>query len=219
VRAVSPAPAVLRTAFAVVQLGGVAVGSVAAVSLAACSRDALSSPCPELAPGDLVLSEVRGPQSDSGDFGEWIELFNASGTPLGLTGLKVEVSKLDGSASASLLVRAADVVVGVDGYVVLGRFDQDAEPAHVDYGYRADLDAPLFSSGAIYLTACEVEVDRIIYRELTELGTLALDGAIDPPSAEANNDETAFCVDATLDDANPSAGARGTPGEPNPVCP
>jgi hypothetical protein len=128
------------------------------------------------------------------------------------------VRKLDGSGAARRAVRARETEIDAHGYGVLGRFAAGAEPAHVDYGYAADFDDELYASAGLDVLACDVLVDRVVYRGLTDFGTLALDGAIDPPSAAANDDETAFCVDDLLDEDQPSAGVRGTPGEPNRTC-
>lgn len=193
--------------------------SVAALA-PGCSREALEVPCPPVAVGELVITEVRGAQ-DGGDDeqGEWIEVFNATDWTVSLLGLRVEVQKLDGTGAGGFLVRSPDLEVPAGGYAVLGRFERDVEPDHVDYGYKGDLDDELAASGAIHLLACDAEIDRVVYRGLTDFGSLALDGAIDPPSAAANDSEAAFCVDQALDETNPSAGARGTPGDHNPTCP
>jgi hypothetical protein len=196
--------------------------AAALAAFPACSREPLASICPDVAPGDLVITEVRGPQQgpDAADLsGEWIELYNASGETLDLAGLRLELQKLDGTGALGFIVRRRGVEVEPGGYAVLGRFADGAEPSHVDYGYRGDLDSSLHGSGAIEVVACDVTVDRLIYRNLSDRGTLALDGAIDPPTAEANDDAGATCVDDAVDPAAPSAGARGTPGEENPACP
>jgi hypothetical protein len=206
VRAVSSPPAARLAGFA-----------IAAVLATGCSRDALTAECPALAPGELVVSELRGPQGNDDDaYGEWLEVFNASGAALDLAGLRVDVRKLDGSGDERFLVRDATELAD-GGYAVLGRFDQAARPEHVDYGYLADLDAGLYATAAIDLSSCGELIDRVVYHGLTDFGSLALDGGA-APDAATNDDEAAFCVDDRLDDADPSAGARGTPGGPNPPC-
>jgi hypothetical protein len=201
------------TSVAVPRAGLVAL----ALAATACGRDALDDGCPTVAAGDLAVTELRGPQDDAdGPNGQWIELYATRATSLG--GLQVDVTKLDGSDGGSFLVRA-DLDLAAGAYAVLGGFPAGEAPAHVDYAYGDDLGDDLFATAAITIAACGVEVDRIIYRDLTDFGTLALDGAIDPPSAAANDDETAFCVDDRLDDSNPTAGAGGTPGASNPPCP
>lgn len=199
-----------------VQRAGLATAALLAV---ACAREPLDAACPEAAPGDLVISELRGDQRvDDDPYGEWIELYNASDVAIDLAGLRLDVRKLDGSGGGTILVRRRDTFVAPGSYVVLGRVAEGAEPSHIDYGYADDFDDELFTSGAIDVSSCGELIDRVVYRSLTDFGTLALDGAIDPPSADANDDEAAFCVDDQLDDANPSAGVRGTPQAPNKAC-
>ena len=50
----------------------------AVVALACLPRDGVPAVCPQVAQGDLVVSELRGPQEGADSFGQWIEVFNAS---------------------------------------------------------------------------------------------------------------------------------------------
>lgn len=179
--------------------------------LAACERDPLDVACPEVAPEELVVTELRGEQDGEDVVGEWIELFNRSGQTIDLVGLKVRLSTLDGGRRDEFTVRTS-LEVPPDGYVTLGRFSAGEEPAHVDYGYASELDRALNTTGAVELFGCGgLEVDQMIYRDLPTLGTLALDGAVAPPDARANDSEDNFCIDA--------AGAgEGTPQMENPPC-
>jgi hypothetical protein len=208
VRAVSSSPAARRA--------GLAILATLAV---ACSREPLDAGCPELGPGELVVTEVRGPQRDDGDaFGQWIELYNGSGAALDLAGLRVSIRKLDGSGQGGFIVRAA-AEVAAGGFAVLGGFPAGAEPAYVDFGYLDELSSPLYATAAIDVSSCGQLIDRVIYHGLPDFGTYALDGALAPPDADANDDDAGFCVDDRLDDADPSAGPPGTPGATNPPCP
>ena len=124
-----------------------------------------------------------------------------------LLGLRVELTTLDGGSTQEFTVRR-DFSVAPGSYVTFGRFDDgDVDAPHVDYGYKADLDASLFSTAAIEIVVCGVEIDQAVYRGLPDDGTLALDGA-SAPSAVANDTESNFCVDAT----------GGTPREENNPC-
>jgi hypothetical protein len=185
----------------------------------ACERSPLDFDCPDLAAGDLVTSEVRGPQSGDDVYGDWLELYNASGATVPLTGTLIRVTRLDGGSAARILVREP-VSVPPGAYAVLGRQTTATLPGHVDYGYLADFDADLFDSAAIQVYGCDrdLEVDRAIYRNLPSRGTLALDGAIDPPDASDNDDETAWCVDDEEDANSATDGIRGTPQERNRPC-
>jgi hypothetical protein len=173
-----------------------------------CERDPLDVPCPEAGVGELVVTEVRAAQGDEDLEGEWIEIFNRSGQPVDLLGLRVRLSTLDGGSRNELTVRRP-LQVASDAYVTLGRFFDGQAPEHVNYGYAAEIDREINSTGAIQLFACGFEVDQVIYRSLPSTGTLALDGAVVPPDASANDLEDNFCVDDN---------SRGTPQQENPPC-
>src|SRR5262249_61788322 len=80
---------------------------------AACARDPLPEACPDLAVGDLVISEIRGPQSGGSDtLGQWIEIYNASGHVVELQGLSLRMQHLDGSGDVTILVREERQVGG-----------------------------------------------------------------------------------------------------------
>lgn len=188
------------------------------VALAGCVREPLEQICPAVAPGDLVITEIRGPQSGSDTWGEWIELYNASSGAIDLEGLQVRVRRLDGGADATIIVRLPGISVGAGEYIVLGKFVPQEEPDHVDYGYVVDMESDLYDSAAVEIMACDVEIDQAIYRNLPSQGTWALDGAI-TPTAEANDDDAAWCND-DVDIMDPmELGIPGTPGAMNLVCP
>jgi len=188
--------------------------------LGGCVRDPLDWECPQVAPGDLVVTELRGDQSGDDTYGEWIELYNASGQALDLYGTQLWVQRLDGGAEGRIIIRLHGVTVGAGDYAVVGRFPPAEPPSYVDYGYIEDFSSDLYNGGAVDIMACGVRIDRVIYRDLPSRGTLSLDGAIDPPSAEANDDETRWCQDDNEDNPDPTQlGIRGTPGEGNITCP
>lgn len=180
------------------------------VPVFACERDPLDVACPDVGVGGLVVTEVRGDQEGSDDDqGEWIELFNASGSTIDLVGLRVVMRTLNGSSVDELTVRRS-VTATANGYVTLGSFPDGQEPSHIDYGYADEFGGELNTTGAIEIIACGAEVDQVVYQSLPGAGTLALDGAL-APDASANDSETNFCVDA--------AGAgEGTPQQENPPC-
>ncbi len=188
--------------------------ALATLVVLGCAREPLETPCPDVEPGDLVLSEIRGPQAGSADpFGQWVEVYNASGTTVSLTGLSLAMRKIDGSGAAAVIVRSDDTDVAAGGYVVLGRFARGSEPAHVSYGFRSDLDADLYPAAELVLSACGETIDRTVYRTLPTAGTLAFDGDR-TPSADANDVESAWCADTD------GEGLPGTPlGRNNPCDP
>lgn len=174
--------------------------------LAGCGRAPLDFECPALSPGELAVTELRGPQPDEADRGgQWIELWNTSGQNLDLRGLRLELARLDGTGTAAILVRTG-LEVAPGSAVVLGRHPAKALPAHVDYGFEGDFDGDLYPAGVVRLLAREVEVDQVVFRSLPASGSWAFDGA-KTPDARANDDLAAWCQDAT-----------GSPGEGNPPC-
>jgi hypothetical protein len=183
---------------------------VAALLVAACARDPLPQVCPEVAAGDLVLTEIRGAQTGTDAPGQWVELANASARAVDLAGLGLRMRRLDGSADLTVFVRAARPLAA-GSYAVLGRFAAGVPPANVTYADLDDLSASLYSSGALELEACGDLVDRVVYRGLPAQGSLAFDGARDP-SGDGNDAEAAWCADAAGD------GHPGSPGARNPAC-
>lgn len=167
-----------------------------------CEREPLDWICPpSLDPGDLVVTELRGKKGDS-----WIEIYNATGDSVDLEGLELGLTRLDGK-EGRIVIRAS-VPVAAGDYAVIGSYAAGLEPDYVDYGYLPDFSNELYDSGVVDLNACGERIDRAIYHNLPSSGTLALDGAIDPPTAAANDDEMSWCVDDS-----------GTPGEGNSICP
>lgn len=206
---------------------GIALALLSACSLsglfAGCSNEPLDIPCPVLSDGELVVTEIHGPQSGEDQYGEWVEVYNASGRTIDLSGLSVRFTKLDGSSSLQMFVRSAiDVAPG--DYAVFGKQLSGAEPEHVDYGYLGDIGdvdgsgGKLFDSAAVEITSCGEPVDIAVYRNLPTKGSLALSGDISPPTAVANDDEINWCVDDREDDETEQKGVRGTPKEENPSC-
>ncbi len=186
--------------------------------------------CPDVAVGELVITELRGPQAgaalDTG--GQWIELHNGSGADLDLLGLQLRPRTLGGDRQPRIIVRTSLVVAAGD-YVVLGGVDDlEAPPATLDYNWYPDftsddrdsdsrLDASdLFDVGALDVEACGVRIDRIVYPDLPGSGTYAFGPA---PDATGNDTTTAWCTDVTDDADATTVGLPGTPGAANRPCP
>lgn len=191
---------------------------LAGLYLSGCVHDRLDIPCPDIGPDDLVVTEIHGPQTGEDRYGEWIEVYNPTGRSVDLSGLKINFIKLDGSSTTSVLVRRP-VQIEPDSYAVFGRQVLGAEPSYVDYGYINDMDSKIFDTAAVELSACGEVVDVAVYRNLPSRGSLVLSGDISPPTAEANDDERLWCVDALEDENTEQFGIRGTPQEENPTCP
>ena len=200
--------------------GRIALVSVVLGMLTGCGREPEDVPCPDIAEGELVITELRGPQDGDDSFGEWIELFNASDSDVDLFGLRIDIVPLDGRDPVIVLVRREGVIVGPGEYAVVGKHNDSNLPEYVDYGFALTSAAKgLFQNAFVELSGCDVLVDRVLYRDLPTVGTLALDPSTEP-SAKRNDEETAFCNDAA--DPEPGAatgfGQPGTPGEANRAC-
>jgi hypothetical protein len=194
-------------------------GAVLAALTGACAREALPEHCPALDEGELVLTELRGPQSGSDTWGEWLELFNRSGEQVDLAGLELTLTPGDGGDPIRLLVRR-ELIVEPEDHVVLGAAELDEAPPHMDYGLGAGFDG-FPGGGVIEVDACDEPVDRLVYLSLPERGTWSFDGA-KPPTAPANDEPSCWCADTT--EPEPGApmteiGVPGTPGEVNRPCP
>ncbi len=152
-----------------------------------CERAPLE--CAPLEPGALVITEISGDRSDDG-LGQWIELYNASGTSLDLAGTRVEFTTLNGSTTDEFTVRT-ELNLAPKQYATFGQL----QAGHIDYVFADDLTGSLLPTAAVRVFACGHEVDRVIYRNLPTVGSIALDGALAPTSIQ-NDSEDNFCVDA-----------------------
>jgi len=178
---------------------------------AGCVRAPEQALCPDVAVGDLVVTEIRAPQDD--ELGAWIELFNASGSTLDLEGLTVRFRKKDGSSETDVIIRRS-LPAAAGSYTVLGLFlDDDTRPSYVDYGFAGDFQSSWLTSAAVDVDACGQLVDRATYDSLPKMGTYSL--GTNPPSADGNDFPTAWCTDATMVGTT----FPGTPQQPNIACP
>lgn len=190
--------------------------ALACASLAcACAVEPLNEVCPALEEGELVITEIQGPQTDATTLPQWIEITNLSGRELELVGLHVVLSYLDGSGERVLVLRQQRTLPA-DAYFTLALVPDNDRPADMDYGLAEEYDGDLYGDGIVRIEACDTLVDAVVYRDLTKAGTWAL-GAM-PPDAEANDAADAWCVDDTAAGADSPSGVPGTPGKANPPC-
>ncbi len=176
--------------------------------------------CVELGSGDLVISELRGRQTGTDTWGQWIELYNTTAGEISLLGVTLNIKKLDGSDEREIVVRDRTLSVPALGLVVLGR--QAGElPDHVNYGYEDDFASDLYVDALLKVLACGEPVDQIVYRDLPTQGSWAFDGAL-TLTAVSNDEEENWCVDAAeappQDGGTTQVGLPGTPGEVNRPC-
>jgi hypothetical protein len=187
-------------------------GTLGVLLVVACTREQEPELCPDVAPGDLVIAELRGEQSGGGaDLdGAWIELYNAGGAT-DLEGLEVVFSTGDGKLGVVHVRRSVPLPAGERA--VLSYRPEDRRPAYSDYGWYPDFidttgnPQDLFAAGSVEIRACGLRIDQMTYAALPDLGSWSL--GVDPPDDVANDDAAAWC----------DAAAPGTPGESNPPCP
>lgn len=218
---------------------------MALVAVSGCSRPPLGEICPEAAEGELVITEIRGPQSGGDNRGQWFEVYNASDHAIDLRGLRVRFFNLQGEPQGErpILVRADELVVEPGAYATLGHHPPNTLPAFIDYTFIVDYfsavepedddglgfgEEPqrrpkdLVPAGRIELAACGEVIDSLRYEELPVMGTLSFDGDV-APTAEANDDPANLCVDDAEEELEPGApqmfiGLPGSPGQENPPC-
>lgn len=181
-------------------------------ALAGCVRDPVESICPEVGEGALVVTELRGTQSPDDAEGPWVELYNATSSPVDLAGTRIRFRRNDGSSEIPVLVRRA-LVVQPGEYTVLGMFTDGITPDHVDYGFALDYNASWLAAATIDVESCGVLIDRARYDSLPRMGSRSL--ATMPPDANANDLPESWCTDEMMSGAI----YPGTPGEPNNACP
>jgi hypothetical protein len=216
----------------VLHIGGMAALLSVVGPAAGCDREMEEELCPELGVGGVVVTEIRGeqtvkrtmddpPQPIPDPYGEWIELYNASGGSLDLYGLQLRFTELDGSNTGTVIVRRS-LTVAAGERVVLSYHADDQRPAHADYGWYPDFPGSaageghsLFPTGVIDVYACGERIDRVRPDGLNGNGTWSF--PTDPPDAAANDDALLWCDDST--GATDAEYAAGTPGESNRVCP
>jgi hypothetical protein len=180
--------------------------------LAGCERDPAEHICPDVADGGLVVTELRGDQDPNDTLGEWMEIYNASGVALDLSGLVIRLRSLDGSRDDRILIRTP-VSIDADGYAVIA-VGMASPGAYVDYVTGTDAGDTMPVTGAIDLDGCaDLSMgdfaDQLTYRTgLPSTGTYSL--GVSPPTAIANDMPANWCT-------NPDP--MGTPGEANPACP
>ena len=187
-----------------------------ALVIGGCGRDpvATGAGCEEALPGDVVITEIQANPDGSDGNGEYIELFNASGTLLELQGLTMVSSREDGTGASEH--RFGESQVGADVYFVLGNVPPESLPAHVNYGYGNTLGSLRNSEAALSIQCGESVIDRVGYASTRDGRALELDGRL-VPDDESNDDPGHWCfAPDTASEVFP--GNFGTPGAPNSAC-
>ena len=168
-------------------------------------------------PGDLVFSEFMvNPQVVADEVGEWVELYNTSGSPIDVTGYTFHDDDYDN------FVLEGPLVVGPMDYIVLCA---DTNPA-VNGGVPCDgwfLRDPLGGGLALangpdelVLTRPDgVQIDWVHYESSWFQAGAASGFNPDQLGAGSNDYAEAWCVQTTV---MTSGGEPGTPGVANDVC-
>lgn len=198
-------------------------GLCAVALLGGCEREMLEHICTPVESGQLVISELRGSQSEVDTYGQWIELHNHSTNSLNLAGIRLHMYDIQGGGEKLIMVRDEALIVEPGGYVVLGHQRPDQLPDHVDYGYDDDYNSDLRSSGVLELYVCNELVDTVVYQNLPTVGSLAFDGDQELTAdandiADPNNLDSNWCTDASPVVNPTEVGTPGTPGEQNRPC-
>lgn len=171
----------------------------------------------DLAPGDLVISEIMpNPSYVADDLGEWFEIHNRLAGSVDLEGLDVYDLGADGfSITSSLVVPAGDfVVLGINGDLATnGGVTLDYVYAHADLILaNGDDEVVLDYQGTV--------IDQVLYDDgqgwTVWIGTsMKLDERY--LDATDNDDNTFWCTSATPFGTLPLADL-GTPGQMNGTC-
>lgn len=185
---------------------GIALGATG------CVRDPADGACPALGDGDLVVTEIGGPQTGMDTLQPWLELYNASGASVDLLGVKVRFRRPDGSSETDTIVRSS-VIVAAGDYAVLGLSPDGQLEPYIDYGISVDFHASWPSAAAVDVEVCNTRIDRIQYTSLPRAGTYSL--GTRPPTAEANDLPAMWCTDTTINVGS----FPGTPQKANTACP
>lgn len=193
-------------------------------TLLACARAPGPEICPRIDAGDLVISELRGPQTGNDVVDQYIELYNASDRTIDLQGVVIRQIARNGDLHELLIRESFEVAAG--DYVVIG---PQLEPkAWVDYAAGSELgtgDLIRTGSGFFEIESCDELIDEveIDVNVLPSLGTLACGDGQTPPTATGNDYAPGgcWCVDAEAAEPDfqyPGIGLPGTPGSAN-RCP
>lgn len=165
--------------------------------------------------GQLVITEIMpDPAGADDDSFEWFEIYNPTDQPISLAGLGLESTKIDGSSPKGHLIKDETLMIEPGAYLVFGKAAQDTKPAHVDYGYAADLGSMSNSEGKIRVVCGKLVVDDALFEKPKDGYSRSFGGK--PPDAISNDDLTGWC----LASGDAYAGKDfGTPGTENPDCP
>ena len=164
--------------------------------------------------GQLVITEIMPDPAGADASGfEWFEVHNPTDIDLPLQGLGLEYSKVDGTDGKGHLIKDETLTIAPGAYMVFGKATADTLPAHVTYGYGADLGSMSNGDGKLRLVCGKVTIDEALYGDVKDGYTRSLGKK--PPDAQANDDLGGWC----LASETYNAAEYGSPGAENPDCP
>lgn len=170
---------------------------------------------PDLAEGDLVITEIMANLDGDDDGLEWFEIYNTTDMEITLAGLEIREAADDGEA---FVVEAGSVGAGeYFVFVQTATAIESGEVSTYDWG-GVDVFRLGNTADEIVILAGDVEVDRVEYDEEadpawpnTNATSLTFGG---DPTVDDNNDPTEWCEAETLYDGTNA----GTPGADNDSC-
>ena len=168
----------------------------------------------DLIEGDLVIDEImKDPNAVADVYGEWFEIYNASGSDVDLSGLHV----YDGGTDTFTV--ASSVVVSAGGYAVLALNKTSGTNGGitvVDYKYASSTFRLNNTTDQIYLANDTVVVDSVSYDATTFPSVAGVSLSLDSTALDttSNDDGSNWCEGST----RYGAGDLGTPGGTNDPC-
>ena len=89
----------------------------------------------KLSRGDLIITEIMPDPAGADDNSfEWFEVYNPSDTPVALSDLGLEYSKVDGTSAKGHLIKDEALSIGPGQYFVFGKAAQDTRPGRAGDG-------------------------------------------------------------------------------------
>lgn len=167
--------------------------------------------------GDLVITEVMANPSGKDDGQEWVEVYNPTAADIALKGVKLTMSRLDGSSSKTW--KMPNLTVAAGAYVVFGNSETDGVPPFVTAAYGDSL-SDMVNAGTIFTLKCNgTVVDQVTTGEATEAVAVQLSSL--NMDASANDKAENWCAASTAHvSPEPTLWAdfKGTPGKANRPC-
>ncbi len=166
-----------------------------------------------LSAGDLVITEVLYDANTTEPASEWIELYNASSSPIDLFGLNIVRSP---SASSNTHTVIKSVVVAPGAYVVLGSSTEPSQNggAQVAYAWGNDISLSNSSTNTITIGFGATDIDKMSYTASASYSGKSYSLKSGMLSATDNDSAANFCAGKTPY----GPGGLGTPGAAN-DCP